>query len=650
MSSPVRVLTPEPLDSSISPEKSPDFHKKPRDTRMLSPEKSPIVIRKYTRSPDVLRRFDTSGPMKLRSPDLRMRPLEGIASLPQLKEGSLESSMEDLEMTPKPSPEREIKVSTPHSESQLSGLISLEGSPETRIKLLTPPKSSSRAGSKEGSPEASKLQSTPAAIAARLLARGSGEDKEASPPVGSQQQQLSDVESSLEFVSKLSEDTISAHSLEDYPESQSAHSKTGSEDINSSSSSPTRPLPPAPAISSRISRTTAMKAAHLKAASDDITAASAVSHRVRSNLMISQSLTSMDRVGVAPEPRLGGMGHQLKGGREARAVGSEPPVSIGEEAEEQIAITREEGVGEKGSEAIAAVISPTLKMADKVEDSGTEEPATGEEALFNMLEGRDKPVLAVGSREALSKSREDLTDSQEVMDEFDRILDGAEEMIDQGAQLEEGEVLGAEEEGDGGRKGEEVVSKAEVPETAQPLAEEEPHPPPDSSGASQNISLEPHPLPDSIRDSSLEPHPPPDSIQDSSLEPHPPPDSSDAVRDSSVEPHPPPAPPFSDETEPGVRTQEEALSHDQQDGEESHDQEDGEMDAGITVESCDQQEEEEESHDPEEESPIDTSVESHDQDKDSSESPESKTQGELVKQTSEGGDSLLDQPNQLSER
>ena len=340
--------------------------------------------------------------------------------------------MESLEVTPKPSPEREIKpTSTPQSDPRRSGSNSIEGSPEAKVKLLTPPKSSSRGGSpREGSPEPPRRQT---AVSARLSARGSVEGGEKDLPSASQQQQ-SDVESSLEYVSKLSEDTISAHSVEDFT-ADSAHSKTGSEDITASPPHlhpiTTITTSPSSSLLPRSTLTTA-QTAHLKAASDDITASSAVSTRARSNLMASRSLNNMDKVGVGVhEARpTGPLGSRLPGEGRARVSGSEPPASVGEEVEQEV----EHPVKQEGElrESIATVISPTLKMADKDADEAPTEPAEGEEALFDMLKGGDKQVRGTtlaGTEEERGGSQEDLTDSQEVMEEFDRMLESAEEMV-----------------------------------------------------------------------------------------------------------------------------------------------------------------------------------------------------------------------------
>ena len=392
VSSPVRILTPEPLDNSTSPEKSPDFYRRPRDTRMLSPEKSPIVIRKYTRSPDVMRRYDS-----LRSPDLRMRSLDGISSLPQLKEGSLESSLEDLEITPKPSPEREI-VDTPAGGGgggggRRSGRSSSRDSPqrEITIKLSTPPRTSpSRHLPKESSPETKGR--LVAGTGGSRVGQG-GLEKESFPP-----SLLSDdVESSFEIVSKLSEDTVSVHS-EDFVEE--LHSKTASDDISTSS------LTVSTAAATR-GGVAIEGGVHLKAASDDITVASKVSKlRIRSKTE-SQSMTGMDKVGVTSPrhlqlaPGSGGGGGGGEGGsrddinRDHPISEALPPETITAPDDKVVEVGETGGGSEDPVPDHSTIISPTLKMADRTErmkGSGQNEQSLDEDDLFEMLGGTNEPL------------------------------------------------------------------------------------------------------------------------------------------------------------------------------------------------------------------------------------------------------------------
>jgi hypothetical protein len=355
-----RILTPDPLDTTISPDKSPDSHKRPRDVRMLSPERSPIFIHRYSRSPDMLRRYDS--PMKLRSPDLRMRSLEGIGSLPQLKEGSVESVEGDFE-TPKPSPEREEA-----SSERVSSSNSLEDSPpqDGGLRLLPPPKKSSPPRLPFAR-EVSPLRTSQAA------AGGS----ESGPEVESTH--TSDVESSFEIISgKLSEeDTISVRSTDD-----DSHSKTLSEDSASLG-------PPAPS---------GLVRAHLKAASDDITTPASAVSKPRIGWTESQSLTTLDRVGFGSKrgkrPNLATVHRDSKGSREIEDRRASEPLDVGSR-----------GRGDSGSPGkpdLESIISPTLKKAEKRENKpmAAKEQSLDEDDLFEMLEGHDaeNPPLGGGKK------------------------------------------------------------------------------------------------------------------------------------------------------------------------------------------------------------------------------------------------------------
>ncbi len=498
VSSPSRVLTPEPMDSSISPEKSPDNLKRPREMRMLSPEKSPVVIRKYNHSPDI-RRYDS----KLRSPDLRMRPLEGISSLPQLKEGG---SMEDLETTPKPSPEREINdhaQQQPGDSGGTSGSSSMECSPEVKISLSTPPAANPQQDprSKESSPER-----TPSQLTTGTSARTEGgEDEDSSgiesspppPPVSQQQllqqqQPASDIESSFEILSKISEDTISAHSLE--VDSLGSHSKAASEDVSSASGFiQTTPTPVAAGnTSTAMARVKGggVVGTHSKAASDDISAASAISrHRSGLAKVESRSLSGIDRVGMATGPVKVGVSPISPLGRyHEKAMSSSPlsssplsssplssspllppqPTDTADPSDTTDPMATEEGVVPREG-GVATIISPTLKMASKSDQmTRPSEPSVGEEALFEMLGsgGGEETLPASHAQDTGEHDDKDL-ESMEVLDKFDKILDGMDEgsvcsqspdvaiILEEDVNLEEregqeGEELkGGEQEGEG---------------------------------------------------------------------------------------------------------------------------------------------------------------------------------------------------------
>lgn len=414
----------------------------------------------------MLRRYDS--PMVLRSPDLRMRSMEGIGSLPQLKEGSLES-MDDLEVTPKPSPERELRGT---SSDGTSGSNPEDSPPQdTGLRLLPPPKKSSppRRVTREVSP----LRNSQAAPTEPAV-RAEGE-------LEIESSQVSDIESSFEIISKLSEDTISAHSLD-----LNGHTKTMSEDTNSPSSH----------------AVAGVMRAHLKAASDDITtAASAVDgSKQQVGWTESQSLTTLDKVGVRARrmrrPNLASVHRNSKGSRGGYGQISEPPS------------TEDQGdVGLPERPALESIISPTLKKVERkdkpkaskeqsldeddlfemlgdhsmdgspprnAEDLSTEEPpGQAEEPSPHDLE-HDPPASGIGVMEIHTKepsprstppqisdapqpsstgkpppqgTESDLEDSQEVLAEFDRIVGGAVESLFETSAGEEGQK-------DGGVQGE----------------------------------------------------------------------------------------------------------------------------------------------------------------------------------------------------
>ena len=504
-----------------------------------------------------------------------MRSLEGIGSLPQLKEGSLES-MEDLEATPKPSPEREIR---PMSSDRASGSNSEDSPPQETggLRLLPPPKKSSppRHFIREVSP-----LSNSQTVATEPAGRGEGElEIESSSHV-------SDIESSFEIISKLSEDTISAHSLD-----LDGHAKTMSEDTNSPSSH----------------ATAGVMRAHLKAASDDITtAASAVdSSKQRIGWTESQSLTTLDKVGVrarrARRPNLASVHRGSNDSRGGHDQISEPP--------------GQGDVSPPEMSALENIISPTLKKAErKDKPKASKEQSLDEDDLFEMLGDNSVDASPPRSTENLGingpaghakelsphpvepperepqlqtieepsgsnitepapRSTEgpppqisdapqpsstgkpppqsDLEDSQEVLAEFDRIVGGAVQSLYETSAGEEGERqegVQMGEDGGGERRG--GIQEAQGTQEKSVKGEERSHEE-ETDGPDDSFSVQDPALP-TVED------PPYQSAPIVSTQQTPP----RGTKDSQSDPEPPPEdPPPQISEEPPPQTGEKAQSH-----------------------------------------------------------------------------------------
>ena len=388
---PALYITPEPHDVASSPDKSPDVPKRPHDVRMLSPERFPIFIHKYARSPDMKRRFDSH--MKTHSPDVRRRSIEGISSLPELKEGSPEMSADDLQ-TPEQSPEhyimRDIVVRQhleEEEEDDETSYTSLEESPKSfsSIKISV---------SQEGSPESKSImprgqivsEGIETDLSSSTTTTATVSEREASP------QQDRDLESSCEA------ETHSAHASK-LLSTEGYHSKSSSMDARGGgrgdSSSHELSKLVFSSSSQPINSTT-----HLKTASDDMTGSSATKKDITEGSgAASKSLTGIDHMRIQTSKELNRSSSPSVAGSEDGEISSHNRDSIEKYVEGRVSGEEFPTESTPGD----AVISPTLRIVQKLDDEEEREhgddQAIGEDTLFDMLNGRnaggeEKEVLA----------------------------------------------------------------------------------------------------------------------------------------------------------------------------------------------------------------------------------------------------------------
>ena len=349
---------------------------------MMSPEKSPIVIRKYTRSPDLVRRFDSH--LKLRSPDQRMRSLDGISSLPELKEGSAETSA-DNSQTPERSPERDILRDLVHHEDEEEEeeedddvATLLEGSPRSfsSVKISL---------SQEGSPD-SKTTSQGLIVSDGLEMQPSSTTtfkKEISP------QGDWSLESSYETSSKFPEEPLDVQYSECLA-AEGSHSKSASNDARGKDDSNS----PNPSSSPRLSASTTN---HFKAASDDITVFSSIMKPVAVGSMAgSRSMTGIDHVGTRTS--------------EGLCLLKDSSLPVAERSNGQLSRGNAEDLTEGGQSIEFSsdsfledtTISPTLRIMQKSKEVDGEQGSVDEEALFDMLRRREAEEPLAGEEGRIS--------------------------------------------------------------------------------------------------------------------------------------------------------------------------------------------------------------------------------------------------------
>jgi len=432
--------------------------------RRLSPEKSPIMIRKYTKSPDIIRR-----PGMHRSPDPRIRgALDSIPSLPQLKERSPESSAEDLQ-TPKQSPERDSEQ--------------MEDSFEEEVKMLEVGGPSDESSC---SPTSLKSLSQEESPGSQKLPKHDRDQSDELKEAPSLHQEL---EASYDRTSKFSEDTLSNHSNELPP----PHSKSPSDsDVGggggggtASISHSTRDL----ALSSSTSLSVTSLATHSKAASDDATAMrSSIRSVSASSKTSSKSLNEINTL----EVRSGDVSEALKistlvenrvESKQRLDADTPQPSKAKLELSSSILVANGDGKDRSMEDLESTivpsasqqaslddtVISPTLRLKPEEPQAGKDQeemnvgaeiPPMGEDALFDMLgEGGEERKRVSSAEEGVSSSGEgnemtqplgkDLNTLEEgeeikpedVLDEFDKILDLKEISVSSStANVEEGDV------------------------------------------------------------------------------------------------------------------------------------------------------------------------------------------------------------------
>ena len=438
------MITPELPDYSTSPEKSPDVPIKSRDIRMLTPERPSVVV--CTKSPDMARRFDS--PMKLRSPDLRLR------MLPQLKEDSPESFVEELE-TPKQSPERDIEETMDRdekgeSEGEISNVLSEESTPEYKGKSpgLTPPKEDDLPPPGEG----------------MAVIRSDSFEKEQSP------QQLSNMELSYKKASKLPENTISLENStkthfkelsEDSVSNQfsrasnpplTGHTKAASDGVtiakhvspvsNQSSRASNSPLighnkvasdgvtiakhvSPVSNQSSKASNSPLI--GHNKAASDDVTIAKHVSpvsnqsSRISNPPLTGHNKAASDDVTIAkhvsPVSRIESLSltrMDRVGAREGVHNFAHVALDNGVKDKKGKMATTEDHALPQDTNLEETTISPRLKIVEKSDKDPSSNQWVGEEALFEMLQGLEEVPV---SDQIPGDERQ--IDKREVLEEVD---------------------------------------------------------------------------------------------------------------------------------------------------------------------------------------------------------------------------------------
>ena len=400
----------------------------------------------------------------MRSPDLRLRStLDSVPSLPQLKEGSPETSADDLQ-TPKQSPEREFLRDSEQNEDEAASdkedeeeeedveegeeemeeevAANLDGSLQSLSSVKI-------ALSHEGSPERKMMPQE------QVSPKDDDRGELDSASLSHQDQEL---ELSYDRASKMSEDTLSAPSTEFL----AVHSKSPS-DAGGANNLSSRDLSRAFSSSSPLS--IAHMATHSKAASDDVTVLSSTrSLIIATSKAGSRSLTGINSIGVRPGEAFEALKQSSL--HEHKAAESEGNAEmLPQERDKDLnhgSVTKELDLGETAMEQDSdlkettldeTVISPTLRIkkeeqeVDKEEEnSGAKVQSMGEDALFEMLEEKGEKAVEIepegqessgsdavssqasGDMVASSTHREGQTEDKEVkavdiLDEFDKMLD-----------------------------------------------------------------------------------------------------------------------------------------------------------------------------------------------------------------------------------
>ena len=401
----------------------------------------------------------------MRSPDLRLRStLDSVPSLPQLKEGSPETSADDLQ-TPKQSPEREFLRDSEQNEDEVaSDKEEEEEEEEEEVEEGEEEMEEEVAANLDGS-----LQSL-SSVKIALSHEGSPERKmmpqeQVSPKdddrgeldSASLSHQDQELELSYDRASKMSEDTLSAPSTEFL----AVHSKSPS-DAGGANNLSSRDLSRAFSSSSPLS--IAHMATHSKAASDDVTVLSSTrSLIIATSKAGSRSLTGINSIGVRPGEAFEALKQSSL--HEHKAAESEGNAEmLPQERDKDLdhgSVTKELDLGETAMEQDSdlkdldeTVISPTLRIkkeeqeVDKEEEnSGAKVQSMGEDALFEMLEEKGEKAVEIepegqessggsdavssqasGDMVASSTHREGQTEDKEmkavdILDEFDKMLD-----------------------------------------------------------------------------------------------------------------------------------------------------------------------------------------------------------------------------------